>query len=518
MAAPNTGVAEMGVRSGDHIKWRGGIAHYRRVVPADCRPAYGKWEETQSLGTRSETEARRLEKRQDAQFEDRIRAIREARNPDTVAARIKSEIRLTDGGTTLKGAFSTWNRVLEADIAPADALAAHTDIIDHIHALLEQSVELQSLFREIGDVFSRPVSPERLKQFREAMSAIATAIPDKAALPSVPGYCTFGTIFEKWEDEMKPASKTVYSWKKIVGKLVAHLQQVRSVTEDEMMAWNAACVTEYDVIAWKDSLVASGLDPTTIKNHLTILRTIYNYAAANKHVAVDVSDGVKAVKFRAKKKPGTRRLGYTDAEAAMILSMARQTRDPVLRWSPWLAAALGTRIDEICGAMTADIEIDRDGVPWFRVRLDYRETDPEQDPELKSENAERMIPIHSALREEGFFHYLHGLPKNGPLFPDLKPDRFGRRGGNGSKRVQRWVRNKVKIIDKRKAPSHSWRHRFRSILRNPKYGISEDVADYMSGHGGSGGEGRDYGAYRDAMVEAIRRLPSPLPVVSAAAA
>jgi hypothetical protein len=136
--------------------------------------------------------------------------------------------------------------------------------------LLEQSGELQSLFREIGDVFSQPVSPERLKQFREAMSAIATAMPDKAVVASVPGYCTFATILEKWQDEMKPATKTMYSWKKIVGKLVAHLGDVPSVTEDEMMAWNATCVTEQDVIAWKDSLVKSGLHPTTIKNHLTI--------------------------------------------------------------------------------------------------------------------------------------------------------------------------------------------------------------------------------------------------------
>jgi len=101
----------MGVRSGDHIKWRGGVAHYRRVVPSDCRAAYGKREETRSLDTRSETEARRLEKRLDAHFENRIRAIREARNPHTVAVRIKSEIRLGDAGTTLKGAFGTWDRV-----------------------------------------------------------------------------------------------------------------------------------------------------------------------------------------------------------------------------------------------------------------------------------------------------------------------------------------------------------------------------------------------------------------------
>lgn len=143
-------------------------------------------------------------------------------------------------------------------------------------------------------------------------------------------------------------------------------------------------------------------------------------------VTPEIAAGVKAVKFRAKKKPGTGRLGYTDGEAATILTMAREERDPVLRWSPWLAAALGTRIDEICGAMVADIEVDGDGIAWFSVRLDHRATDPEQEPELKSENAERKLPISSALWAEGFFRYLEGLPKDGPLFPGLKPDRFGR--------------------------------------------------------------------------------------------
>jgi integrase len=503
----------MGVRTGDHIKWRGGIAHYRRVVPADCRATYGKSEETRSLETRSETEARRLEKRLDAEFEDRIRAIRDERNPHRVAARIKSEIRLTDGATTVKGAFGTWDRVRATDLSGDAAIAAHSDVLDHIHGLLEQSVELQSLFREIGDMFSGPMPPGRLKQFRDAMTDIAKGVPDKAAVPAASGYCTFGMIFDAWEAGMQPGSKTVYSWKRIVRKLVAHWCRNPKLTVDEAMASNAASLTDDELIAWKNSLVAK-LGATTIKNHLTILRTLYNYARDNNMLPASVAETVRRVKHKGKKRPGTGRLGYTDEEAALILTMARQESDPVLRWSPWLAASLGTRIDEICGGMVADIEIDRDGIAWFNVRLDYRETDPQQDPELKSGNAERKLPIHPALYEEGFCRYLDGLPKDGPLFRELKPDRFGRRGGNGSKRIQRWVRNKVKIIDKRKAPSHSWRHRFRSILRNPKYGIPEDVADYMAGHAGRAGEGRQYGEYHDAMVEAIRRLPSPLPVVN----
>jgi hypothetical protein len=44
---------------------------------------------------------------------------------------------------------------------------------------------------------------------------------------------------------------------------------------------------------------------------------------------------------------------------------------------------------------------------------------------------------------------------------------------------------------------------FRSVCRSPRYQIPEGVADYMSGHGGNGSEGRCYGEYRDAMVAAI---------------
>lgn len=318
----------------------------------------------------------------------------------------------------------------------------------------------------------------------------------------------WGTVFGHWEKEAKPTRKTVYSWKKIIGKLVAHLRGVPKVTEDEAMAWNAAEFTEDELIGWKNSLVTK-LNPTTTGNHLTILRTLYNYARDNRLVPASVAEGVSRVKYKGKRKPGTKRLGYTDGEAVAILTATREESDPVLRWSPWLAAGTGFRIDEICGAMVADIE-EANGAAFIHARLDEREKDAEQDAEIKTENAERVVPLHEALIEEGFLEYVASLPKDGPLFPGLKPDMFGRRGGNGSKRVGRWVRKKLGITDKRKSPSHAWRHRFRTICRNPVYQIPEDVADFMCGHG-HGGEGRNYGEYRDAMVAAIAKLPSPLP-------
>jgi integrase len=384
---------------------------------------------------------------------------------------------------------------------------------DSINAALRDRWQKQSnvaeLLREIAAIMPGLPAESWERCQAEVLNIIRHYVSPAPKAPTIaaPEICLWGTIFDSWEAGMKPGSKTVYSWKRMVRKLVAHLCTTPKLTVDEAMAWNAASLTDDELIGWKNSLVAT-LSATTIKNHLTILRTLYNHAADNKMLLASVAEAVKRVKHKGKKRPGTGRLGYTDDEARAILTAARQEHDPVLRWSPWLSAALGARIDEICGAMVADIEIDHDGIGWFNVRLDNREDDPDQDPELKSDNAERKIPLHPALRSEGFFDYVDRLPKGGALFPNLTPDRFGRRGGNGSKRVQRWVRsNKVGITDKRKAPSHSWRHRFRSIVRNPKYGIGEDVADYMSGHGGSGGEGRDYGEYRDAMVVAIGRLP-----------
>ena len=63
-------------------------------------------------------------------------------------------------------------------------------------------------------------------------------------LPVAPGFCTLGTIFTKWQDEKRPARKTVYSWKKILGKLVAHLQGVEKVGEDQLLLWNTASLSE----------------------------------------------------------------------------------------------------------------------------------------------------------------------------------------------------------------------------------------------------------------------------------
>jgi hypothetical protein len=64
------------------------------------------------------------------------------------------------------------------------------------------------------------------------------------------------------------------------------------------------------------------------------------------------------------------------------------------------------------------------------------------DPEagaLKNVNSERAVPLHPAIVTSGFLEFV-ASQHPGPLFPGLAADRFGNRGGNGTKIIGRWVR------------------------------------------------------------------------------
>jgi hypothetical protein len=120
------------------------------------------------------------------------------------------------------------------------------------------------------------------------------------------------------------------------------------------------------------------------------------------------------------------------------------------------------------------------------------------------------VPVHPALIAEDFLVYVESLPKLGPLFPKLTPDRFGRRGGNGSNTIGRWVRTTVGITDRRKAPNHSWRHKFADQCR--KVGIRREVRFALDGHASSD-VGDGYGSEGHplrVLADAIGKLPNPL--------
>lgn len=124
---------------------------------------------------------------------------------------------------------------------------------------------------------------------------------------------------------------------------------------------------------------------------------------------------------------------------------------------------------------------------------------------VKTLGSERVIPIHPALTENGFLKFARRR-KTGPIFEDLAPDKFGKRGGNGTKIIGRFVRQ-LGIKDTRISPSHSWRHRMKTLGR--RYGLAKDILDAMPGHG-SKSVADTYGEFP---VEALYRELCKIPVL-----
>ena len=309
-------------------------------------------------------------------------------------------------------------------------------------AVQSASLKLQRLLQ--GEYDAPPPSP-----------TVPGASPAERPLasPGVP----FAKLFDGWQAEKVPGAKTAYTWKRVMDQLGAHLGHT-----------DGGRLTPEDVIGWKNVLVEAGLKGKTIRDgKLAPLRAILQWGVDNRLLRENVAERV-TVSVKAKVSQGRR--GYTDEEAKAVLAAALKETDPLRRWVPWICAYTGARVAEVCQLRAEDLHR-RDGV-WFLALA-------AEAGSLKNANSERALPVHSALLSAGFPAFVAGV-KAGPLFADLKPDRFGSRGGNGTKVLSRWVRDQG-LKDPRISPNHSWRHRFKTLGR--RHGLASDIVDAITGHG-----------------------------------
>jgi len=148
-------------RSGSHLILRGEIYHYRRVVPKDARRAFGCTAVVRSLETSNESEAKRLEKQHDVEFEKRLREAKQASDPHGVAERIANSVRLE------VGSVNPYRRAAR-DLAEAPLMdegrALAADLIGkRLDDRFAQQADINSLLGQIGDLLM-PLSPDTLLQ------------------------------------------------------------------------------------------------------------------------------------------------------------------------------------------------------------------------------------------------------------------------------------------------------------------------------------------------------------------
>jgi integrase len=166
-------------------------------------------------------------------------------------------------------------------------------------------------------------------------------------------------------------------------------------------------------------MIEAGLHGKTIRDgKLAPVRAILRWAVDNRRLG---SNPAERITVDVKTAAGTKKRSLSDQEAVLVLRAARLETNPVRRWVPWVCAYSGARLSEVCQLRREDI-VCLEGVWCMRLV-------PEAGS-LKTANAERTVPLHPALVAEGFLRFVEAVP-GGPLFGELRPDKFGNRGGTG---------------------------------------------------------------------------------------
>jgi integrase len=297
---------------------------------------------------------------------------------------------------------------------------------------------------------ARIAYPDR--QFGHVANPIADrghALPNRKQVP-------FDELFAGWVAEKQPREKTKYAWRRVLvqlGKFLGHS--------------NSSLVSADDLIRWKASLLEAGLRAKSIRDgKLAPVRAILQWAVDNGRLSQNPAERV-TIDLRSKL--ADKKRGYSEDEARKVLAAARTQKDALRRWVPWLCAYTGARVSEVCQLRVEDV-VQQNGIWCVHFA-------PEAGA-LKNASSERAVPLHLALVEQGFLKFVKKVG-SGPLFAEIKLDRFGSRGGNGTKVLSRWVRS-LGLTDPRLSPSHSWRHRMRTLGR--RYGLAPDILDAITGH------------------------------------
>lgn len=195
---------------------------------------------------------------------------------------------------------------------------------------------------------------------------------------------------------------------------------------------------------------------------------------------------------------------FTPEERRRILLLSRKA-DPAIKWGNWLAAFGGQQNEELADAHARDV-VCLNGVWVIYIREENRA--PGQ--YLKTLARTRMVPLHSAILDEGFLEYVKTIGDR-PLFHHLKLDSYGRRSGAFTAIINEWLHETVRI----RKTFYSHRHIVTSILRNSlepdgRPAFDGDIRRYLLGHGKKdvhSGYGENWVKTLKAAIEII---PNPL--------
>jgi integrase len=306
------------------------------------------------------------------------------------------------------------------------------------------------------------------------------AQPHAQPRPSSPTKISFMALIKDWAEIQKPTKESLANTIMIFGKLAA-LDGHDDATQPDL----ADTITDFKLELARTKSVE------TARKYFAMIKPVFTWAKDNRKLTVP--NPTAGLKFAIKSEgTNSRQDGFSMEEMARIVAAAHIHPKPVIKILVLIAATSGACFGEICDADKRDFEIKGD-TTIFHIRLDNRS----EDQGLKTEFRPRRFPLHSSIVAD-VRAYLDTI-EDGPLFSDIKINRFGKRAKNCGDHLRKFIKG---LGIKRKGIGfHAFRHTAKTAYRRA-YPEGSEIRDYLTGHA-SGSVAADYGKYPIATLRVI---------------
>jgi len=241
---------------------------------------------------------------------------------------------------------------------------------------------------------------------------------------------------------------------------------------------------------------------TTYNNYVKYLSALYSWAEQEGYCEGNPFDGLRV---KQTVKASDQRSRFSDEDLKGLFDPAvyatKYGDKQYQYWLPLLGLYTGARMGELCQLYLDDI-VRVDGIDCIHVRAER------DDQSLKKATTERLIPIHSRLKDKGFLIYVAQRKALGDarLFPELS---FHKRNGYSAIPSKWFARYRDKLGLKgglKKKDFHSFRHTVADHLK--QQGLSESLVGGLLGHTTGGITFSRYGKdFRPSvLVDVVERL------------
>lgn len=241
---------------------------------------------------------------------------------------------------------------------------------------------------------------------------------------------------------------------------------------------------------------------TTFNNYVKNLTSFFNYAVREGYCPRNPFLGLRV---RQRRKVSEERSAFSTEDLQKLFSKVtyapKNSPQPHKYWLPLLGLYTGARMNELCQLYLDDV-VTVNGIQCIH----FRETRPDQ--KLKTVGSERLLPIHSKLRELGFPEFIKAQQDLGHqrVFPELTCHKKHGYSAAPSKWFTRVRELHGFRDDGAKKDFHSFRHTLADHLKQK--GVAEALVGGVLGHltGGItfGRYGKDFRP--EVLVEVIEQV------------